>query len=470
MNINGTIPSELSALKSLQKISMVGDMLQGTLPPSLGNLSLLGYFDVSGNFLSGSIPESYSQWRKLRYFRAHWNALTGTINPNFFQILRLEDIGLEQNMLTGRIPECLVDASITKMDMGLNQFSGTVPESIFVHANKLEFVSLWSNQLTGTLSNNVAALSNLVFLDMETNHMTGTLPVNLTELENLQELYLSDNELSGTLPKEFEQFRRMKHLWIHNNHLTGQIPTELVALMPAQTLIFHGNNMTGTLDFICNETPLFITMTADCGGDDPLVDCPCCTRCCDHQNPGNCTTNFNSICAVYENQYVSPGGKYYEEGRGTVCECVMEEGSSNSLTLVCHDTACTPCNRDGTVCVSSQEFGADYQEDSHFWTSWQATYQYSGLRNDTVTFRERILDNYRTECEVAVNGAICDSCNSFECADSFSGFHVNCENVPGAGNVDLCDDNPDDHGPLTVFALQDPLLVSGCTPRLSFEK
>jgi hypothetical protein len=465
MNINGTIPSELSVLKSLQKISMVGDMLHGTLPPSLGDLSLLGYFDVSGNFLSGSIPDSYAQWRKLRYFRAHWNALTGTINPNFFQILRLEDIGLEENFLTGSIPECLVDADITKIDMGLNQLSGALPESIFTYATKLEHVSLWENQLTGTLSNSVGALTNMVYLDVELNQMTGTLPVNLTALENLQELYLSENDFSGTLPKEFERFRRMAHLWVHNNRLTGQIPSELVAL-PVKSLNLHGNNMTGAMDLICSKTPLFAIISADCAGEDALVDCPCCSKCCDH-NSGNCTTNYNAICAVDVNQYVSPGGKYYQAGRGTICECVEEGGN---LTLSCSDTGCQPCNRDGTVCVSGQEFGAEYQEDSYFWTSWQATYQYSGLRNDTVTFRERILDNYRTVCEVAVNGAICDSCNSFECADSFSGFHVNCANVPGAGSVDLCDDNPDDKGPLTVFALQDPILVSGCTPRVSFEK
>jgi hypothetical protein len=44
---------------------------------------------------------------------------------------------------------------------------------------------------------------------------------------------------------------------------------------------------------------------------------------------------------------------------------------------------------------------------------------------------------------------------------------VDCENVQGAGTVDVCKPKPSDaDGPLAVFAFQDPVLLRGCPPKI----
>jgi hypothetical protein len=66
-----------------------------------------------------------------------------------------------------------------------------------------------------------------------------------------------------------------------------------------------------------------------------------------------------------------------------------------------------------------------------------------------------------------VNGQVCNKCFYAECPDQFTGVMVDCENVQGAGTVDLCNPMPSDFdGPLAVFAFQDPVFLQGCPPRL----
>jgi hypothetical protein len=61
-------------------------------------------------------------------------------------------------------------------------------------------LSLWVNQLTGTIPSSLGNLEALTRLDLDDNKLNGTIPSSLGALTGLNELYLFDNQLVGTMP------------------------------------------------------------------------------------------------------------------------------------------------------------------------------------------------------------------------------------------------------------------------------
>lgn len=100
----------------------------------------------------------------------------------------------------------------------------------------LKLLAISSNDLSGTLPEELNELVNLEILSLEGNNkrngvgITGPL-LDFSALPNLKELYLNSNTLSGTIPKTFLQgvsnkFDMVKADLI-SNELTGTIPIEL---------------------------------------------------------------------------------------------------------------------------------------------------------------------------------------------------------------------------------------------------
>lgn len=58
---------------------------------------------------------------------------------------------------------------------------------------------------------------------------------------------------------------------------------EVGAFLVASTIELHDNTIQGEMPAsVCdNIVPLgeLSVLTSDCGDDDPLIECPCCTRC-----------------------------------------------------------------------------------------------------------------------------------------------------------------------------------------------
>ena len=48
--------------------------------------------------------------------------------------------------------------------------------------------------------------------------------------------------------------------------------------------MLDNNTITGSTNFLCGEN-MPATFIADCLGDSPLVNCSCCTLCCDDEGP-----------------------------------------------------------------------------------------------------------------------------------------------------------------------------------------
>ena len=224
------------------------------------------------------------------------------------------------------------------------------------------------------------------------------------------------------------------------------------------------------LEDFCNQTSIVTRVSADCGvvPDGLLLAetaCPCCTTCCtdDQNGTSSCEVNLPNTCQVAKTSYDdAESGRLYLEERGVVCDCIADEGirDGEGYRMSCNDTDCPVCNKDGTICALNTDYGFAFRTEDGFPTTWKTTFQYVLGRNDTVDF---IMASKRT-CEVYVNGEKCRDCSLRGCNDGFGPFHVSCDNIPGVGNIDLCEIRDDiEDSPLLVMAFQDEVYPQqGC--------
>ena len=80
-------------------------------------------------------------------------------------------------------------------------------------------LSLYDNQLTGSIPAELGNLTNLQYLSLYDNQLTGSIPAELGNLTNLQYLSLYGNQLTGSIPVELMNMTSLSFLDICNNHL-----------------------------------------------------------------------------------------------------------------------------------------------------------------------------------------------------------------------------------------------------------
>lgn len=142
------------------------------------------------------------------------------------------------------------------------------------------------NRFSGTIRDAFNDFKSLQFADYSENRLSGTLPASIFDVPTIEILYFFDNSLTGTLPSSYANAAKLRDLYIQNNDILGTVP----AIQPGQLdslteFRLEGNELEGTMPAsICalrgpnNETDL-VTLTADCGGDPPKIQCDCCTAC-----------------------------------------------------------------------------------------------------------------------------------------------------------------------------------------------
>jgi len=156
-------------------------------------------------------------------------------------------IYLSSNQLKGSIPQelgYLIHLKFLSLDS--NQLTGPIPKTL-ARLRQLEKLYLQSNQLTGEIPQAFAQLSRLQELDLFNNQLTGPIPQALTQLRRLRKLYLGFNQLSGPIPVALGQLTQLVDLDLFNNQLTGSIPPQLGQLSQLQKLYLSFNQLTGSI-------------------------------------------------------------------------------------------------------------------------------------------------------------------------------------------------------------------------------
>ena len=474
-NLTGTIPSELATLTNLQHLSFSGgEGLTGTLPDSFGeSLTDLRFLQFAFTQIGGTIPASFAGLRRLKTWFLPVNAFTGSLPQGLFSEMStsLIEMHLGTNYLTGSLESIFpVMPNLRQIYLDNNLFTGSIPPRLY-EATNLNALSFSGNTLSGHVSTRLGDLDKLQFLRTDRNYLSGTIPSEIGKLSDLEYLFLNHNQFSGPIPSEVGRLSRLIILYMQRNNLSGSVPLEFAAL-EANQVTLHLNNLTGNLDMFCNQTSLLALVGSDCSGNNSLVDCPCCTTCCDGVDESSCEINLEGLCEIEKSSVEDERGGRYIETAGANCNCedtamdANNNETASSINLSCTDTGCLICNRDKTVCATQEDYIFSLSGQALF-DYYRVTFRYVVGRNDTVVYEstyDPFLDYYN--CQVTVNDQLCDSCQPIACADGFFGNLAVCDNL-GISQGDFC--TPEARsalGPLAIFALQDPQQrAGGCSPR-----
>ncbi|XP_024171436.1 leucine-rich repeat receptor protein kinase HPCA1 isoform X2 [Rosa chinensis] len=253
--LTGPLPGEISSLKKLSNIILVGCGFSGPIPPTIGSLQELIFLSLNSNGFSGSIPSSIGNLSKLYWLDLADNHLDGPIPVSH-----------------GGEPGLDMLSHCKHFHLGMNKLSGPIPSKLFSSNMSLIHVLFESNKLTGSIPSSLGLVTSLEVVRFDGNMLTGPIPLSLNSLTNVSQLFLSNNKLSGPapnltgmnllhyvdlsnnsfdvsdVPPWFSTLEYLTTLMMEDTQLQGEIPAALFSLLNLQTVVLRNNQLNGTLD------------------------------------------------------------------------------------------------------------------------------------------------------------------------------------------------------------------------------
>ncbi|KAM1232985.1 hypothetical protein EV1_002662 [Malus domestica] len=263
---DGPIPAELVGYKNLTLIDLSGNRLTGIIPARIGELSKLEVLILSANNFSGGIPQSISNITSLWRFAANsndfnetipggitehlknldlsYNKLNGSIPSDLLSAMNLQTVDLSNNRLDGPVPETL-SPSLVRLRLGSNSLDGKIPSAAIATHDKLTYLEMENNNLTGSIPPELGDCRKLALLNLAQNQLSGALPAKLGHLSSLEVLKLQSNNLSGEIPIEFTRLPKLSVLNISWNSINGSIPPSVSNMRSLINMNLQGNKLSG---------------------------------------------------------------------------------------------------------------------------------------------------------------------------------------------------------------------------------
>ncbi|KAH6770358.1 hypothetical protein C2S52_015161 [Perilla frutescens var. hirtella] len=266
--LSGYIPPSIGNITSIKELALTFCSLSGKIPELLAHQSLV-YFLLAGNSFTGTIPSDFFNITALQYFEVSLNKLHGVIPSTIGLTLpNLKDLLLTLNQFHGTIPVSISNiSSLEIVDFSLNYFTGPMPrvgrltnlqEYIFnsnlitddtsfisslTNSTKLEILQVGENQVSGSLPDSLANFSAHIFLlSLESNQIHGKIPSSVGSLIILSHLLLFDNNLSGNVPPSLANCSYMLELDLSLNNFSGLIPPEIMSLSSLSVIFNLSHN------------------------------------------------------------------------------------------------------------------------------------------------------------------------------------------------------------------------------------
>jgi len=249
----GPLPTELSTLTKLRSLYLDDNAFTGSFVTVLRSMTNLTYLYLEDNLWSTTtLDESFlAELTNLIHLDMSNTSLRGPIPAHFFQMPRLEVLDLSNNQITGMLPTNISSSgssssSSANILFGGSIFGGTGSGS----NNNLTYLSLHTNNITGTIPSSIGNLDKLITLDLSNNRFTGVIPTEIGNLVNIEVLFLGKNNFaSSPIPEWIGNLgRTMTELSLKASSLTGAIPSWMGDNLPELLFLDLGENeLVGTI-------------------------------------------------------------------------------------------------------------------------------------------------------------------------------------------------------------------------------
>ncbi|XP_009345951.2 leucine-rich repeat receptor-like tyrosine-protein kinase PXC3 [Pyrus x bretschneideri] len=242
--LSGSVPDGIRELAKLEVLILSANRLSGRIPQSISNITSLWRFAANSNNFNGSIPDGIA--KHLKNLDLSYNSLSGSIPSDLLSSLNLHTLDLSNNRLEGQIPE-IQSPSLVRLRLGNNSLDGKIPSTASATHQKLTYLELENNNLTGLISPELGDCRNLALLNLAHNHLSGALPADLGNLGSLEVLRLESNNLSGGIPIQITQLPKLSVLNISWNSLNGSIPPSVSHMRSLINMNLQGNKLSGSI-------------------------------------------------------------------------------------------------------------------------------------------------------------------------------------------------------------------------------
>ncbi|XP_061370098.1 receptor-like protein kinase 7 [Gastrolobium bilobum] len=175
--------------------------------------------------------------------------LVGTLPfDSICELQSLEKISVESNFLNGSISEDLKNCTnLQYLDLGGNLFTGGVPELSTL--NKLKYLNLNASGISGVFPwKSLENLASLTFLSLGDNLLErASFPLEVLKLEKLYWLYLTNCSITGNIPLGIGNLTQLQNLELSDNQLSGEIPADIGKLKSLKQLELYDNYLSGKI-------------------------------------------------------------------------------------------------------------------------------------------------------------------------------------------------------------------------------
>ena len=232
VSLTGTLPLALTALTSLQQLSIRGaEGLQGSIPAAVfANTALTSLALVGLGGITGTIPSTIS---KLTDLQSVSYSAGATLSSAVFSLQRLTSLAISGAKFTSPIPAPALAALTSLEELSLDTLSPaagglvTVP-TLIGNTSSLTFLAMTRCSLVGGIPPSLYALPYLERLDLTGNALNGTLSAAVGGLSHLTSLALTSNNFTGPLPSGLSSLNRLVNIQLSSNFFTGTVPAEAV--------------------------------------------------------------------------------------------------------------------------------------------------------------------------------------------------------------------------------------------------
>ncbi|CAI5471124.1 unnamed protein product [Closterium sp. Yama58-4] len=267
-NINGTIKG-VSALTALALLDMSQNPIKDVAPlapltnlvylnlealgiekapNALGNLGMLKHLNLNQNYLSTPIPPFVTALTALTLLDLGFNDFSGSLPPGFGNLKSLKKLVLSHggDALGGKLPRSFSSlTNLRELYMNDNAFGGSIPAYIGSFLS-LSYLRLSNNMFSGTIPKELSRLKSLQFLGLRYNWLTGSIPAALASLSQLTYLSLNYNKLSGSIPEQLTRLANIQSINLESNYLSGTLP-DINRLKLLTDINVRSNYLSGTI-------------------------------------------------------------------------------------------------------------------------------------------------------------------------------------------------------------------------------